>query len=247
MGQQPTWKKYILVLFITVAVFGATFLLSNFFNNRKLSSLQTIQDSIAIDIMSSETQFSLLSELSCKEVDAGVLSQELNSLAEKIEFSEKNISTNKAEVQKLKKYYTLLQIKDYILMNKISERCKKPITSILYVYTTADNCSECTRQGYVLTELRERYPDLRVYAFDYNVEISALRALLSLFKIKDTNLPAIVVDEKVYTGFQSIETIESLLPKSFIESHAETTDNQASVSPTDKDSKVQTINKNITQ
>ena len=87
------------------------------------------------------------------------------------------------------------------------------MTSIIYVYTTADNCSECTRQGYVLTTLRQKYPNLRVYSFDYNVDVSALKALLGLYKIEDTKLPAIIInDEKVYTGFQALEDIEKQIP-----------------------------------
>lgn len=206
------WKNYILSLLITLAIFGTAVLFSRYITNQKLSSLKETQDSIALDIMSSETQFSLLSELSCREVGQKTLSQELNSIAEKVEYSEKNIN-NKEEVSRLKKYYTLLQIKDFLLVRKITERCNKKMTSIIYVYTTADNCSECTRQGYVLTTLRQKYPDLRVYSFDYNVDVSALKALVGLYKIEDTKLPAIIInDEKVYTGFQSLEDIEKQIP-----------------------------------
>jgi hypothetical protein len=206
------WKNYILSLLITLAIFGTAVLFSRYITNQKLSSLKDTQDSIALDIMSSETQFSLLSELSCREVGQNTLSQELNSIAEKVEYSEKNIN-NKEEVSRLKKYYTLLQIKDFLLVRKITERCNKEMTSIIYVYTTADNCSECTRQGYVLTTLRQKYPNLRVYSFDYNVDVSALKALLGLYKIEDTKLPAIIInDEKVYTGFQALEDIEKQIP-----------------------------------
>jgi oligoribonuclease (3'-5' exoribonuclease) len=206
------WKNYILSLFITLAIFGTAVLFSRYITNQKLSSLKETQDSIALDIMSSETQFSLLSELSCREVGQNTLSQELNSIAEKVEYSEKNIN-NKEEVLRLKKYYTLLQIKDFLLVRKITERCNKPMTSIIYIYTTADNCSECTRQGYVLTTLRQKYPNLRVYSFDYNVDVSALKALVGLYKIEDTKLPAIIInDEKIYTGFQSLEDIEKQIP-----------------------------------
>lgn len=206
------WKNYIIALFITLAIFCTAILFSRYITNQKIINLKDTQDSIAIDIMSSETQFSLLSELSCREVGVGTLTKELNSIAEKVEYSEKNFN-NKDDVLRLKKYYTLLQIKDFLLVRKISDRCNKKITSIIYIYTTADNCSECTRQGYVLTTLRQKYPDLRVYSFDYNVDVSALKALLSLYKIEDTKLPAIVInDEKVYTGFQELSDIEKQIP-----------------------------------
>ncbi len=206
------WKTGGIALIITVCIFATMVLFSRFITNQKISSIRDAQDSIAIDIMSSETEFSLLSELSCKSITTNTtLSQELNLMADKITYSENNIGKSD-DVLKLKKYYTLLEIKDFLLMQKIGDRCGKKITSILYVYTTAANCSDCAKQGYVLTALREKYPDLRVYSFDYNVDLSALHALLSIYNVKDTALPAVIVGEGVHTGFQSLEDIEKLIP-----------------------------------
>ncbi len=205
------WKTAFIALLVTVGIFITVVLLSRMITNQKIVSIRDAQDSIALDIMSSETEFSLLSELSCKNIGTSTLTQQLNEMAEKITYSETNIGKSD-EVLKLKKYYTLLEIKDFLLTQKISERCGKPITSILYVYTTAANCSECTKQGFVLTALREKYPDLRVYSFDYNVDLSALHALLSTYNIKDTALPAIIVGENMHTGFQALEDIEKLIP-----------------------------------
>lgn len=212
MNNSFNWKKYIFVFVITCGIFLLANSLSNMFTNKKVDQLKGIQSKIAIDILSSETQFSLLSELSCKDVSSGNLSQELTSLAKKIEYSEENFKGND-EILELKKYYTLLQIKDYLLMKKISERCGKKAVGILYFYTTAENCIECTKQGYVLTELRTKYPDLRVYSFDYNLDLSALKALVSINKVEDTKLPAIIINDKSYTGFQTIEQIEKLTPE----------------------------------
>jgi hypothetical protein len=98
-------------------------------------------------------------------------------------------------------------------MKEISERCGQKTVFILYFYTTSDNCSECVRQGYVLTELRKKYPGLRVYSFDYGLNLAAIETLISIYNIEDTKLPAIVSDRKVYTGYRSVEAIEALIPK----------------------------------
>ena len=210
--QGASGKKYLFVFIITLAIFVFAIWLSEYFSNRKIEQLRSIQESISIDILSSETQFSLLSELSCKDVSASTLSNELNTLAEKIEFSEKNLG-NENEIAQLKKYYSLLEIKDYLLMQQITERCNEKLFSILYFYTTANNCSECVKQSYVLTELRATYPELRVYSFDYNLDLSALRALVSIYGVEDTKLPALIVGDEMVTGFRSIEEIEEMLPE----------------------------------
>lgn len=205
------WKKYIIVFFITVTVFVGGLWFSNYLNNKKIAQLKSIESTISLDLLSSETQFSLLEELSCKDVSTTVLSSELNSLADKISYSESNIGTDNTDIISLKKYYSLLEIKDYLLMKKITERCGEKSIFVLYFYKN-DNCDDCTKQGYVLTSLREKYPNLRVYSFDYNLDNSAIKAMTSIYKVTD-NLPALVINGKVNSGFKTIEEIEKTFPE----------------------------------
>lgn len=207
------WKKYVIVFFITAALFAIAGGLSNFFADKKVESMRAIQDKLAVDILSSETQFSLLSDLSCEQDDGEEnLSAELGDLAEKISYSETNLKGN-TDVTELKRYYSILEIKDYLLTKKINQKCGSKLTPILYFYTTANNCTECIKQGYVLTELREKYPTLRVYSFDYSLDLSALKALIRVYKIDDTKLPALVINDKTVTGFKTIEDIEKIEPR----------------------------------
>ena len=206
------WKKYIIVLFITSTIFISGLWLSNYLNNKKINQLKSIESTISLDLMSSETQFDLLQELSCKDIaTANVLSSELNSLADKITYSENNIGLENVDVIDLKKSYSILEIKDYLLMKRITERCGEKSIFILYFYKN-DKCDDCTKQGYVLTSLKEKYPNLRVYSFDYNLDLSAIRAMTSIYKVTD-NLPAIVINGKVYNGLKTVEEIEKTFPE----------------------------------
>lgn len=209
--QNIDWKKYLIVFFITVTLFGSALYISDHLNNKRIDQLNADAAQISLDILSSETQFSLLEELSCKDISTTVLSSELNSLADKITYSEDNIGNTNTDVITLKKSYSLLEIKDYLLMKKITERCGEKSIFVLYFYNN-DNCTECTKQGYVLTSLREKYPNLRVYSFDYNLDLGAIRSMISIYKVPD-QLPALVINGKVYSGFQSVEDIEKTFPQ----------------------------------
>ncbi len=205
------WKKYLIVFFITATLFGSALYVSNYLNDKRINQLHADADKISLDILSSETQFSLLQELSCKDVSTTALSTELNSLADKITYSENNIGNDNTDVISLKKSYSLLEIKDYLLMKQITARCGQKPIFILYFYNN-DNCSDCTKQGYVLTSLRAQYPNLRVYSFDYNLDLSAIKSMISIYKVPN-ELPALVINGKVYKGFQSVETIEKTFPQ----------------------------------
>src|SRR3989338_3140915 len=209
-NNQTDWKKYVIVLFITVGLFLLAGYLSNYFNNKKMDQLRSIQDKISVDLLSSETQFSLLQEQSCKDINNTILSQELSSLADKIAYSENNIGSSD-DVIALKKYYSLLEIKDYLLMQKISERCGMKSVFVLYFYSSKDKCDNCVKQGYVLDALRKKYPDFSVYSFDYHLDLSAVKTLISIYKVP-SDLPALVINKQVYSGLKSIEDIEKVLP-----------------------------------
>jgi hypothetical protein len=206
-------KKYIFSFILTVAIFVTAFFASAFFSNKRVENVKSIQDTIAIDILSSETQFDLLHEVPCGNVTDGILSGELSVLGDKLSHTENERGSTDSDVIYLKKYYSLLQIKDYLLSKKLVEKCgiaKKPVF-IIYFYSNKGDCPDCTKEGYVLTRLKEKYPELRVYSFDYNLELSAVDSMKKIYRIEQA-LPVLVLEDKTYTGFKSLEDLEVLLP-----------------------------------
>ena len=85
------WKKYVITFIMTSTVFAAAIWVNSSFNGQRVVEMKSLYESISTDILSSETQFSLISELSCKEVGSQILSQEIDELARKIEFTEQNV------------------------------------------------------------------------------------------------------------------------------------------------------------
>ncbi len=207
-------QKYIIVFIITVAIFATAFYLATRLDARRLADIRATQESVSIDILSSETQFALLGNMDCQTISENpILSTELNSLAGRLSVAEENLGTTNPEVIRLKKQYSLLQIKDYILMQQVSQKCNLKPVFVLYFYSNEGNCSECGRAGDVLTYLRTQYPGLRVYSFDYNLDLSALRTLISLRGLNG-QLPALVINNRppVY-GFKTFEEIQTLIPE----------------------------------
>src|SRR3989344_6376947 len=153
------YRKYILVFIITTTIFVIAFSISNYSNQKRVENIESIEDKIALDLLSSEVQFNLFKEFSCKGANIPILSGELNSIAEKLSYAEENLGITNPEVVRLKKYYSILEIKDYLLMQQISQKCKEKQLFILYFYSNDGDCKDCKRQGYVLTDLREEFPE----------------------------------------------------------------------------------------
>lgn len=204
-------KKYIIAFAITAVIFVTAIVVSNALGQKKLDDVHSIENRVALDILSSETQFFLLEETSCRDIGPGFLSQELGSLGEKLSFAENQTELNVDDLDYLKRSYFLLEIKDYLLMKRLTEKCNIKPTFILYFYSTEDVCEDCTRMGYVLTALREKYPDLRVYSFDYHFDVGAINTLVSIYKVK-SQLPALIINRETIYDFHSIEELEKTVP-----------------------------------
>lgn len=168
-----------------------------------------------MDILSTEMQFDLLGSLDCATlVESPILTEELNSLASRLAVAEQNLGATNTEVITLKKQYSLLQMKDYLLMQRIGEKCRdiQPVY-VLYFYSNTGDCTDCRRMGEVLTYLRQTYPGLRVYSFDYNLELAALNTLERLRKVED-RMPAVVINNRApLYGFKSLEEMQELMPE----------------------------------
>ncbi len=204
-------RKYFSAFLITAIIFGTAIFLSSKLGDEKLENVRDIEDRVALDILSSETQFALLAETSCRDIGPGFLSQELGPLGEKLSYAEDQTQFSAEDIESLKRSYFLLEMKDYLLMKRLTEKCNIKPTFILYFYSTNDKCEDCERMGYVLTALRDKYPDLRVYSFDYYNDLGAIKTLTSIYKIK-AELPAVVINGEPYYGFKSIEEFENTVP-----------------------------------
>lgn len=206
--------RYLIALAITSLLFGTAFYISNRINDARVEVVTTMQENMAIDILSLETQFDLLQERSCTDLrENSVLSSELTKIQGRLSYTEAQLGSDNERVQHLKRQYSLLQIKDYLLMKRVAQKCNLKPIFLLYFYSNRDNaCPDCEKQGYVLTALSDKYPELRVYSFDADLDLAALQTLANISNIKRNALPGLVIQNTAHNGYKTVEEIEKLFP-----------------------------------
>lgn len=204
-------RKYLFAFIITALIFGTAIFISNSISKKRLADIREIQDRLSLDILASETQSALLEETSCKQLDTSVpLTRALSEISERLSAAEAQRGMDDINLQNLKKQYFLLEIRDYLFMKRVAEKCGNYSTFILYFYSN-EECEDCTKMGYVLTSLREQFPDLRIYSFDSNMDLEAISTLRSLYGL-NSSLPALVINGDPYYGFRSLEELKSTVP-----------------------------------
>lgn len=205
------WAIYAQALLITVAIFALALVLSDHFYKRRLREIGEIERRIALDLLSSDVSFELLAEAPCMATSTPPFVREIEALASRLEFLERERGANDSEVELLKSRYSLLEIKDLLVQRRTARECGGEAEIVVYFYSNKPGgCAECEKQGYVLSALREAHPDIRIYSFDYDLDISGVAALKEIYGV-EPRLPALVVGRVPYYGFRSIEEVETLL------------------------------------
>ncbi len=202
--------KYFVVLIVTVGLFATIFYVTDVANNKRVSAVRIAQDTIAINLLSSETQFTLLRKTECSTgSEENLFKNDLKSVADRLAYLESTVGNTDDEVLNLKKYYSLLQLKDYLLIDELGQRCEFKPTTIIY-FNNSSCTAECQKQDYVIAGVRDKYPELRIYTFDTSLGLSAIKTLQNVTRVGDS-APSLVIDGKVFSGFQSIDSLEKIL------------------------------------
>jgi len=211
-SKEINWQKYFLVLFVTLLIFGSGFFLSDYLNKKRINQLTSLQQNLRIDILSLETQFSILTQAPCENLNESTLTKELYEISQKLTSVGNTLGREHPYFLQLKKYYSILELKHWLLLKRAARECNLDLSFIIYFYSDEKKCPDCQKQGFILSYFRKKYPFLRIYSFDYDLELSALGALKSIYSLEE-KLPIIIVNDEVYYGFKKKEQLEEILRK----------------------------------
>ena len=111
--------------------------------------------------------------------------------------------------QDIKREYSVISIRAWILNSAIKEKCKENAASVLYFYSVP--CEECLKQGDVFDDLISNYFNykLRVFVLDTGVDEPMVKILKETYQINST--PSFVMGNKTYQGFMDKEQLKKLI------------------------------------
>ena len=204
-------SKFLAAFFITAFIFLLVIMANNYFNEAKLNQLNALYNNLRIDALNAEVQYEIISENPCVALNFDPISQELFKLGEKLTSMEESLGKKNAQVLDLKKYYSILEIRQYLFVKKSSKQCNKDATPILFFYSNNEDCPECESQGFVLNYIRNSVPGAYIYSFDVNLDSSPIKALKLSYNV--TSVPSIVINEKAYPGFKDSDEIIKIIKK----------------------------------
>src|SRR5271170_7645122 len=129
------WGSYVVAFLITALIFATALYASNYFQSERIADIQTTENDVSTQILSTETQFDLLQEHSCSDVSTTDLApSEMTALGSELDYLEAQ-GGNEAEIEQLKSTYSILEIKDYLAVQQLAQKCGQKPVFILYFYS----------------------------------------------------------------------------------------------------------------
>ena len=198
---------YIIGIIIAIIVFVTGFLLGLAITQSRYADIEDFETKLRIDAYNFDVQYLLLQEEPCKFIE-DPFTEELYLIGAELSALEAERGFEDKDVLRLKNYYSMLEIRNWIFLKTFKEKCGKDYVLNLYFYSNKD-CEDCLEQGEILTSLRQKYPKIRTYSFDINIDNKALSALKQLYNVEEA--PTMVFDSVTLSGFRTEEELERAL------------------------------------
>jgi len=219
-------KKLFLIASITTVILYSLGVLTGYFIQEKVLSktqeeLKKIQEEFFIYKQNLENvqleQLYLTTyqgDLNCK-----ILVSVINEMQDKLAYFWSKLPTKLevyekySEIQpdyvKLKRDYTLLSIRVWLLSLNVKEKCGEDIIPALYFYSK--DCDKCIDQSYVLDSIKKEHPNFSAFIVDYNLDESIVKVIINVWNV--TKVPSFIIGDKLYSGYQDLTRMKEIISK----------------------------------
>ncbi len=207
--ERKTTRRLVSAFAIATVIFLLGLFVGESLNNGKISQITGASDAVRLEILDLELQQALSQDDPCGKSYLNSISSQLDEIGTRLSFLEETLGKNDKTVIALKKPYTILMIRHYLLIKQRNEKCSEDYTTILFFYSNQrEYISDSEKQGYVLGYFGDKYgyDRLKVYSIDSDLDLGVIKMLKEEYSIN--NYPTTVINSNVFVGFKDKEELE---------------------------------------
>lgn len=207
-------------LFISFLIFIAGIAVGYTLNKEKITEVETDMKNIVKDIQNFQLQF-LFFDVLDEKATCPLMEETLNQINDKsykigsrlTSYGSETEIQDEGEYVELKEEYSRILTSYWLLALKLKQACKFNSSTILFFISkecNRDTNNMCDNQAFVLNYLKERLEEnLLVFTLDIDMKEPSVKILQRYYEVE--RLPTLVINEKVYEGFQDLETMKGIL------------------------------------
>lgn len=212
MERKIDWARLYLAFFIACFLFAFGLFIGYLAKGIVEQTSLSIEETTRNELINLETLSLLEKRFPCNTEILNLTSQKLNYLGSLIDTLEAKKGKNDPQVLELKKLYTILEVRHMLLVLDREDECSSGESDVfLFFYSNKQECKDdVDRISFVLSYLRKKYSNAKVYSFDSELESELVRVLKDQYNVGDC---ASVVLNGKNVGFnvQKSEQLEVLM------------------------------------
>ena len=208
-GRNVNKLKYVAAFSLACLIFAGGMLGGYYISQGKVNDILNVEREARLQLETLDLEEKLFENAPC--INPSLLSANLDDLGAKLTFLESNYEKNDPRVLELKKPYTLLEVRHYLTLKNMIERCgKQNYTLIMFFYSNSpDRIKESEKQGFVLNYIQKKFTTdkVKIYSFDTDLDMDMIKTLMDVYGIG--TVPSMIIDGKLYMGFHDTEELEN--------------------------------------
>ena len=178
-AREIDYNRIILAFLIATLFFSIGILLGYIVRMTLQENTITLQDKLKNDILDFETISLMQITYPCNALILDRSSEKLDSIGSMITVLESKKGKYDSVILELKKSYSILELRHFLLIKDRNEKCSNNYTAILYFYSNTKECKDSVdKVSFILSYLRNKESNIRVYSFDMNLDSD----IISIFK-----------------------------------------------------------------
>ena len=211
VNREINWQRLILAFLIATFLFFVGLFLGFLAKGFISQSSVELEQQIRSDIADLETLYLLEDTFPCNPQVLDITSERLDYLGELITISEVKQGKFDPQVLELKKLYTVLQVRHFLLTESRNQECSADANTILFFYSNAETCESGVEEtSFVLTYLRNKYDNVRIYSFDIELDSDLISTLKTQYDIEGCS-NVVLNKKKILFPITDSSEIEPLL------------------------------------
>ena len=206
-------RMYFFAFVISALLFTVGIVLGWYFGISAVTETQKDFDRLKSEAYSLEI-LSLMGDSNASAVSCAVYSRSFGDLVyqteqfgAKLDYLEKRKGKLDPEVMALKSDYSSMQMRNYLIQQKMDAKCGERSNVILYFYSN-ENYSSATDEGPQIAQVDREF-NVYTYHFDVNVQNPVVDALKESYGVTVT--PTLIINGKKLEGFKTAGELRSAL------------------------------------
>jgi len=195
MREIQSKRRYFLAFIIGTAIFLIGFGITYAISYLEFQRVTNMQGPLSYSIFQEKLKYSFFNKSLCSEESFLDVSKELAFQGRIIDDLEKKLGKNNENVIFRKKFYSLIEVEHLEFIEIRNKQCNESINTITFFYSNEQKDAKASEDaGELLNVLSSKYPSLKIYSFDINLDSDLVKQLMQMHKV--TKSPSVVINEK---------------------------------------------------